>query len=117
MADVFFSYTRKDRDKVALLVKALEKEGFTVWWDPAIETGEKFSPVILDELDKSTCVIVGWSARSVKSDWVQFEAGAGRTRQVLVPISLDGVEPPIGFKHIQTLDFQGWKGSTRDLRL
>jgi ABC-type sugar transport system substrate-binding protein len=117
MADIFFSYARVDRDKVAKLVRALEKNGFSVWWDPAIETGDQFSPVIHEELNKAACVIVGWSEKSVDSDWVRYEAGAGRARHVLVPVSLDGVAPPYGFMHLQTLDFQGWDGNAKDARL
>jgi DNA-binding LacI/PurR family transcriptional regulator len=117
MADIFFSYSRGDRAKVAKLVGLLGRDGFSVWWDPAIETGEQFSPVIHDELEKAACVIVGWSTKSVKSDWVRYEAGAGRARHVLVPVSLDGIDPPYGFKHLQTLDFQGWTGNAKDARL
>jgi ABC-type sugar transport system substrate-binding protein len=117
MADIFFSYSRADRTKVAKLVRLLERNGFNVWWDPAIETGEQFSPVIHDELNKASCVIVGWSEQSVNSDWVRYEAGAGRARHVLVPVSLDGADAPFGFKHLQTLDFQGWNGDAKDKRL
>ena len=33
MADVFLSYSSKDKDRVQPLVRALEREGWTVWWD------------------------------------------------------------------------------------
>ena len=39
MADVFVSYSRSDRSRVAPLVAALEAKGWSVWWDPAIDSG------------------------------------------------------------------------------
>jgi DNA-binding LacI/PurR family transcriptional regulator len=117
MADIFFSYKREDRPKVERLVHLLEGERFTVWWDAAIETGEHFSAVIREQLDTASCVIVGWSATSVKSSWVLYEASAGRARDVLVPVSLDGTKPPLGFQQYQTQDLSGWEENFDDPRV
>jgi adenylate cyclase len=34
MADIFVSYARADKARVAPLVDALETRGWSVWWDP-----------------------------------------------------------------------------------
>jgi adenylate cyclase len=39
VADIFVSYSRQDKALVAPLVAALEAEGWSVWWDPAITPG------------------------------------------------------------------------------
>ena len=40
MADIFVSYARADKARVAPLVAALERQGWSVWWDPAIVPGQ-----------------------------------------------------------------------------
>jgi DNA-binding LacI/PurR family transcriptional regulator len=115
MADVFFSYKREDRPTVERLVRLFKKEGFTVWWDAVLEDGELFSDVIREELNKTWCVVVCWSALSVNSRWVLHEARVGRAQNMLVPISLDGTKPPLGFQHIQTGQLAGWNGNRKDI--
>lgn len=51
-----------------------------------------------------------WSPRSLESAWVRDEAAEGRDRGKLVPISVEGVSPPMGFRQFQTLNFGAWKG-------
>ena len=46
MSDIFVSYAREDRAKVRPLAEALERQGWSVWWDPAIPTGRRFDRVI-----------------------------------------------------------------------
>lgn len=37
MADVFVSYARSDKARVAPLVAAIEAQGWSVWWDPDLD--------------------------------------------------------------------------------
>ena len=37
MADIFIGYAREDRAVAAVLAKALEGCGWSVWWDRVIE--------------------------------------------------------------------------------
>ena len=55
------------------------------------------------------CWSCGRSNRS-NSDWVRDEAAQGRDRHRLVPLSLDGTQPPLGFRQIQMIDLSGWRG-------
>ena len=110
MADVFLSYKREDRGRVALIAKTLETEGFSVWWDPEIPLGESYSASIRRELDQATSVVPAWSTQSVDSEWVQEEATLGKRRGAIVPCRIDAVEPPIGFTMVQTADLIGWTG-------
>jgi len=50
LADIFVSYSRQDKALVAPLVAALEAEGWSVWWDPEIATGQDFDRQIAAEL-------------------------------------------------------------------
>lgn len=110
MADVFLSYAHSDKSKVQRLARRLEAVGFTVWWDPNLGGGVRFHKAIEAELRASKVVIVFWSKASVESHWVIDEASVGRDEQRLVPVSLDGSEPPLGFRQFQVLDFSAGNG-------
>lgn len=108
MADIFLSYSRDDLDRVRPLVTALEKEGFSVWWDRTLIPGEQFAETIDREIQSAACVVVVWSESSVASQWVKNEALDGMDRGVLVPILLDRVRLPVPFKQHQIVDFTNW---------
>ena len=109
-ATLFLSYARADRPRAERLVAALEKCGFELWWDAKIEGGAQFAHSIDDALRRADAVLVLWSRDSIESDWVRDEAAAGRDRHRLVPLSLDGSEPPLGFRQYHAIDLSGWKG-------
>src|ERR1700733_12556330 len=50
VADVFMSYARADKARVAPLVAAIEAHGWSVWWDSAITPGQEFDRQIESEL-------------------------------------------------------------------
>lgn len=101
---LFISYARTDREPVERLARALEKAGFQVWWDAALEGGHHFAAEIERELEAADAVIVLWSEASVQSNWVLDEAMHGRDRGCLIPLRLDGTMPPLGFRQIQSID-------------
>ena len=105
MADIFISYARANRAKVEKLSHALEAEGFSVWWDRHIAGGAEFSKDIELALNAARAVIVVWSAEANESRWVKDEAGIAANAGKLVALSLDGVEPPIGFKQFHAIDY------------
>ncbi len=105
MADIFISYARADRDKVEKLANTLEGEGYSVWWDRHIEGGAEFSTDIERELEAAKAVIVCWSKDAAKSRWVKDEAGIAANNGKLIALSLDGQEPPIGFKQFHSIDY------------
>lgn|GEM_PF-1280831 len=114
MADIFISYARDDRDKLQHLASALESHGYSVWWDRNISGGAEFSQTIEAELMSASIVIVAWSTSSVTSHWVRDEADYARAERKLLPISLDGASPPLGFRQLHALDFAAWDGSAED---
>ena len=110
MADVFVSYSRADKDRVAQLVDALETQGLSVWWDPAITPGDEFDALIAAELDAARTVIAVWTPASVDSRWVKGEAREAADRGVLVPVRFDNARLPIDVRAIHTTDLDGWNG-------
>ena len=109
MSDVFLSYAREDRSRVEPLAAALQKLGWSVWWDPHILPGETWDDVIDAALGESRCVIVLWSRESVGSRWVRTEAHEGHRRGILVPALLDHVTIPLAFRSIQSADLVDWR--------
>ena len=117
MAALFLSYSREDAERVQPLAVALEREGHSAWWDRHISGGQEFAGAIEQALASADVVIVCWSQSSIRSDWVRDEAAAGRDSGRLVPVSLDGCPPPLGFRQYHTIDLSGWNGRLRSRAL
>ena len=107
---LFLSYARDDEAYARRLASALKQSGYTIWWDALIQGGAAYSRSIAEALETADVVIVLWSARSIESDWVRDEAGQGRERHRLVPLSIDGSKPPLGFRQYQVIDISRWHG-------
>ncbi len=110
MAEIFISYSQKDKARVRLIAEGLEQAGFDVFWDPEIPPGETWDNIIARELKAARCVIVAWSEASAESDWVKEEADYGKRMKALVPVQIDPSGPPLGFSRIQTANLSDWTG-------
>ena len=108
MADVFISYARTDKARVAPLVAAIEARGWSVWWDPEIAPGQEFDDQIDAALEAAKAVLVVWTPVSVASRWVRGEAREAAERGKLVPVRLDDARLPIDVRAIHTTDLDGW---------
>lgn len=113
MAILFLSYSRDDVERVRPLATALERDGHNAWWDRHISAGQEFAGAIEQALASADVVIVCWTQSSVRSAWVRDEAAAGRDNGRLVPVTLDGCPPPLGFRQYHTIDLSGWNGRAR----
>lgn len=115
MAQIFISYAREDEARIQPLVRALENQGWSVFSDRRIPAGQTWRSYIGKALSAASCVIAAWSRHSIVSNWVSEEAEEGKQRGVLVPVLLDAVEPPIGFRSIQAADLVDWDGTETSL--
>ncbi|MFU7529472.1 TIR domain-containing protein [Qipengyuania sp. ASV99] len=104
---IFLSYSRTDREQVLPIIPALEQAGYSVWWDGLLKGGDRFLQVTENALESCDVVLVMWTQTSVNSDWVRDEATRGRDCRRLLSVSLDGTEPPLGFRQIQYVDLSG----------
>jgi adenylate cyclase len=111
MADIFVSYSRADKARVAPLVAAFEAQGWSVWWDPEITPGDEFDQLIGAELEAARAVVVVWSPLSVDSRWVKGEARDAADRGVLVPVRFENARLPIDVRSIHTTELDGWGGN------
>ncbi|HVM22341.1 MAG TPA: TIR domain-containing protein [Sphingomicrobium sp.] len=117
-ADVFISYKAEDRRRIEPLVQALQADGYSVWWDQHIGTGDEWRETIERQLDSAKCVIVAWSKHSVGPEgrFVRDEASRAQRRRIYVPVLIDSVEPPLGFGESQATPLRGWRGNRSDKR-
>ena len=111
MADIFLSYNEKDRDLVRSLAQTLETAGWSVWWDRPVPAGLPWRSLLEQELQDMRCMLVLWSNNSIHSEWVCEEATEGRLLGRLIPVFIDRVRPPAGFREVQAADLVGWDGS------
>jgi hypothetical protein len=108
VADIFISYSHSDRAIVEALSAFLEAQGWTVWWDKRLTSGDEFRDEIMSQLTVARAVIVIWSENSVKSKFVKAEAGAADRAAKLVPTKTaslphDAIPLPFGEGHTENV--------------
>ena len=101
MKSIFLSYAREDASKAKKVASELERAGHDVWWDRDLGGGSRFAAAIEAELQRRDVVLVLWSQAALQSDWVKDEAAVGRDSGRLLPVLIEAVEPPLGFRQVQ----------------
>ena len=114
MSDIFLSYKSEDKEKAYKIAEAIEQEGYSVWVDRIIPLGTRYDKVIQKELDAANCVVVLWSNKSVDSDWVYTEAIEAFNREILFPVFIENVKPPLIFRPIEAADLVEWNGTSSE---
>jgi hypothetical protein len=112
--DIFLSYSREDRAAVRHIAESFTAEGFDVWWDAALQSGQTFDEVIEQRLKEAKAVVVLWSPRSVTSRWVRAEATLADRKNKLVPAIIEPCDRPIAFELTHTADLSEWTGERTD---
>ncbi len=113
--DVFISYAHEEVKTARRLADALvAARGWSVWWDTSLRTGEQYPRKIQEAVAASRSVVVLWSKDATTSDWVVAEASEGWNRKILVPVLLDGSEPPLPFRQTQARNLSQWRGGLHD---
>jgi hypothetical protein len=94
-----------------MLAAALERRGWSVWWDPELRSGQHYDAVIEQALQEAKVVIVLWSTRSVTSQYVRDEATFALNREKLMPVAIEKVTLPFRFAGLQTTQLRDWDGT------
>ncbi len=118
MADVFISYKSERRPAISHLARVIENYGYTVWFDYALMPGGSFSAQIERELRAARAVIVVWCSMSVRSvegktNWVVEEADLAKQLGTYLPVWLEPVDLPLGFRMGDVIDISEWNGDPR----
>lgn len=112
--DIFLSYSREDLAVAHRFAQALLQEGYEVWWDQALATGQAFEEVTEKALEEARAVVVLWSKNSVGSRWVRAEATQADQAGKLMPVMIEGCKRPIKFELMQTAELEHWNGDASD---
>ncbi|WP_017668994.1 TIR domain-containing protein [Sandarakinorhabdus sp. AAP62] len=114
MPDIFLSYNRQDQPIALRFRDALAAEGFDVWWDVGLRSGDAYDEVTEKALRDALAVVVLWSERSVASRWVRAEATLADRGGTIMPVMIEPCQRPIMFELIQTPDLSLWRGNVAD---
>ncbi|SEH18567.1 SH3 domain-containing protein [Sphingopyxis sp. YR583] len=110
MVDVFISYSRDNKARVADIASAVTAAGYDVWWDAELPPHRSYGDVITEKIGSAKAAIVVWSHTSAASEWVRAEADVARNQKKLVQTAIDDVMPPLPFNQIQFADLSDWNG-------
>lgn len=114
MPDVFLSYSRDDQATARRFADALQREGFSVWWDQRLHSGDAFDRVTEQALKEAKAVVVLWSKASVDSRWVRAEATVADRNGTFLPVMIEPCDRPLMFELTQAPDLSGWNGGADD---
>ena len=101
MADIFISYSSKDREKAEQLTELLSSAGLSVWIDrQGIVGAEKWATEIVEGIRACTTFILLISPRSIESENVLRELSlASEKRKRVLPVDLEPTELPTSFEY------------------
>ena len=96
MADIFISYSSKDREKAEQLTELLSSAGLSVWIDQsALEVSTSWSAEIVDAISSCSAFIVLLSPNSIESHNVIKEVSlASEKRKKILPLDLEPITLP-----------------------
>ncbi|MBR7619445.1 TIR domain-containing protein [Phenylobacterium sp. 20VBR1] len=114
LPDIFLSYSREDQAVARRFAEAFAGQGFDVWWDATLKSGEAYDEVTETALRMARAVVVLWSPRSVMSRWVRAEATLADRNKTLVPCMIEPCERPLMFELTQTAELAHWQGGAED---
>jgi elongation factor Tu len=115
MADIVISYAREDEAIALELARLIQGFGLSVWWDRSLVAGENFYAAIDAEIARAKRVIVLWSHDSVSSRWVLSEAEEASQQQKLLPILVNDVKIPLGFRTYHSIELNDARGRMREI--
>jgi WD40 repeat protein len=109
VADVFISYSRRDRSLAEVVATQIRAIGLTVWWDAELNSGDQFRNRIDAELEAAKVVIVIWSHSSISSKWVIAEADHAEATGKILPLrtsdtSTSQIPKPFNTYHTAIID-------------
>ena len=113
MTQIFLSYSREDRPRVASAAEYLTTQSYQVLWDYELTLGA-WQPQIDDFIDKSSLVLFFLSKNTKHDGWsaVEFRAASAKGT-VIVPILLTRVESNLFNTQVMAFNYVSWEDKSR----
>ena len=109
MVEIVIVYASCNRG-MARALHAILSEHWQVWYDGLMAAGN-YRPEVERRIAQAKCVIPLWCRVSREDDDVIDEAQLAKTKCItLLPVRLEDVDPPLGFRGMQYVDLLGWDG-------
>ena len=107
LADIFISYSSRDRSKADELAKHIALQGYSVWWDRAdLQAGDAWRARIDKEIQSASTLVALWSTSAAQSEWVRDEIKRAQDQGIRVlPVLLDNTLPAPEMKNVQQLRY------------
>src|SRR5262245_1616367 len=101
MADVFFSYSSKDRPQAMALVDHLRSHGYSVWIDQGgIGGAMNWSSEIVSAINDCKTLLFLISSNSIHSENIAREVHlASEKHKSILPVVLERVQLPVMFEY------------------
>jgi len=115
MADLYITYSIRERYWVSKLVATLESEGYSVWWDHAVIPGHNFRNESLRALARAKCALAVWSETAVDDHWVLVDSEQAIKQGGLVSVIAQNCTIPAPYQSLEQSDLVDWKfGNKQD---
>src|ERR1041385_1080777 len=112
---IYLSYAREDEAEAKRILRALKRWNFPVFFDQEMPSGVRWKTVLESQLQSSYAVVLVWSSRCSRSQWIRREIGAGLEKDRLFPVLIErGAKLPKKLRHIQFADLSDWNGRAKD---
>ena len=116
MADLYITYSIRERYWVSKLVANLESEGYSVWWDHAVIPGHNFRGESQRALARAKCVLAIWSETAVEDHWVLVDSEQASQQKLLVSVLAENCAIPEQYQQFEKTDLKDWKlGNKQDV--
>jgi hypothetical protein len=99
--DIFISYSRLDRDRVAPLAERLASLGYSVWWNTSEQSDSD------QAREAARIVLAVWSRDGRNAAELHADALYALDAGKLLQLKLDAIAPPAPFDAITTADMSG----------
>lgn len=115
MADLYITYSIRERYWVSKLAAALESEGYSVWWDHAVTPGADARNESQQALGKAKCALVVWSETAVSDHWVLVDSAQAAKQKPLISVFAREASIPAAYQSLEVTDLKGWElGNSQD---
>ena len=115
MADLYITYSIRERYWVSKLAALLESEGYSVWWDHAVIPGADARTESQKALSQAKCSLVIWSETAVNDHWVLVDSELALKHNNLISVLARDTVIPTVYQSLELSDLKDWElGNVQD---